>query len=525
MTEPRKILESTPLVFVVTLLAVLSVQAVTQFADGDLWGRLGLAALWVGSGKFPYHDVFSFTARGADWIDHEWLSGVLFYSLLRGFGEAGFLIFKDLVITAVLFSIFYLHRRIYRVTSNYALLGLLATIPMTSIGFRATIRCQVFSLLFFLLFLLWLEMIRLKKRNDQAVLALIPLGILWTNLHGGFLAGLLLILGYGAGKVWQQRSLWSGRFYFVTSALIFAGTVISPYGLSYPLFFLRAWTFDRSDISEWTPLWHFSSDQWMVWTFIFLVGGFVFLRLFVWREKNEDIRSLAGPLAAIVLLISLTLMAYHRFQMFLAFGTVALLPVFLPAHLFARRWAPEFKLRPSHLVVIGAIFFAAKNFTSPNSHPLTAPLPSIVFPAGAVQYLRETHAQGHLVAPLFAAEFMTWALYPNMRVAFDGRFEELYSLAEIRSWLNFLRTPISAASAEVAEGPIARGADWIITPLTTPGAALSLSKNDKWVMEYQDSLFTLWHLHGKKILVQTPDQDFDPTIESFLSDRDLERFK
>ena len=61
-----------------------------QFADPDLWGRLSIAALIFQNGRFPYHDVFSYTASHARWIDHEWLSGMAFYTILAHLGEPAF---------------------------------------------------------------------------------------------------------------------------------------------------------------------------------------------------------------------------------------------------------------------------------------------------------------------------------------------------------------------------------------------------------------------------------------------------
>src|SRR6202012_4194785 len=88
MLRPRQILESTPLTFVACLIALVAVQASRQFADADLWGRLSGAGLWLGSGNFPYRDTLSFTAPSQPWIDHEWLSALIFYGVLREFGEA-----------------------------------------------------------------------------------------------------------------------------------------------------------------------------------------------------------------------------------------------------------------------------------------------------------------------------------------------------------------------------------------------------------------------------------------------------
>ena len=43
------------------------------------------------------HDVLSYTSGGAEWIDHEWLSGVVFYEISRVGGGQALLYFSLLL--------------------------------------------------------------------------------------------------------------------------------------------------------------------------------------------------------------------------------------------------------------------------------------------------------------------------------------------------------------------------------------------------------------------------------------------
>src|SRR5262245_60414491 len=86
-----------------------------QFADPDLWGRLAIGAVIEQTGRVPLVDDFSFTARGSAWIDHEWLTGVVFHRVVSVLGEPGLIGLKYTALVVCLASVFALHRRVYRV--------------------------------------------------------------------------------------------------------------------------------------------------------------------------------------------------------------------------------------------------------------------------------------------------------------------------------------------------------------------------------------------------------------------------
>jgi hypothetical protein len=113
---------------------------------------------------------------------------------------------------------------------------------------------------------------------------------LWTNLHGSYLCGLVLLGCYALGKLidvaWSQRSVWAAlcdggvqRAAFLCELGLLA-TLINPYGLDLLVYNL---TFARSpnlaSIAEWMPL------------VILGVGGREFALslvalLFVWRHSK-----------------------------------------------------------------------------------------------------------------------------------------------------------------------------------------------------------------------------------------------
>jgi hypothetical protein len=50
-----------------------------NIADGDLWARLAQGACIWKTGHLIPKDLFAFTRVLAGYIDHEWLSGLIFF--------------------------------------------------------------------------------------------------------------------------------------------------------------------------------------------------------------------------------------------------------------------------------------------------------------------------------------------------------------------------------------------------------------------------------------------------------------
>src|SRR5438093_12111114 len=78
----------------------------------DYFWHLRTGELIVRTGHPPFHDAFSFTAAGKNWLDHEWLSQVLMYGLQETLGYAG-LVFTFAVVGLLSVGvIFYLLRKL-----------------------------------------------------------------------------------------------------------------------------------------------------------------------------------------------------------------------------------------------------------------------------------------------------------------------------------------------------------------------------------------------------------------------------
>ncbi|MFH0945791.1 MAG: hypothetical protein V2A76_11385, partial [Planctomycetota bacterium] len=62
--------------------------------DPDLFGRVAVGRLIEARGGVPEQDPFAYTRTKPVWIDHEWLSGVVFYRVARFGGDSALFLFK-----------------------------------------------------------------------------------------------------------------------------------------------------------------------------------------------------------------------------------------------------------------------------------------------------------------------------------------------------------------------------------------------------------------------------------------------
>jgi hypothetical protein len=163
----------------------------TTVADPDLWGHTlyGLRALELGVLVEPT-DPFSYTAAGARWVNHEWLTELQYGWLWKHFGSVGLVVWRDLLMIGV-FAFAALSFRDARASIGTAVILWLYSAQCLS-GFCVFVRPQVAT---FFLFACTLWILRRQwDRPRTAMIWILPLlSVAWVNLHGGFLAGMGLV--------------------------------------------------------------------------------------------------------------------------------------------------------------------------------------------------------------------------------------------------------------------------------------------------------------------------------------------
>ena len=165
------------LIAIVLVLVLALCAGLHTVGDNDMGWHLATGRWVVQHHAVPRTDVLSFTSAGKEWT-YPPFAGVLLYLTYIAFGYAGLSWFCALACLAV---VAYLVRR------GELASALLAMLAVGSIATRTAPRADLFTTVFFALFLgeLWAYHRGLRSR-----LWLLPvLMLLWVNLHPGFIAG------------------------------------------------------------------------------------------------------------------------------------------------------------------------------------------------------------------------------------------------------------------------------------------------------------------------------------------------
>lgn len=167
--------------------ALLLINGNPLLNDGDTYWHIAVGQWILDHGALPRVDIYSFTKQGEPWISTSWLAQILFakaYDWAGWSGPVALAAFASAVTFALL--AFYLGSR---VGEQYALLASLAALALTASHLLA--RPHVLAMPFMVL---WIGgMIAAADRREAPSFWLLPSMVLWANLHGGFVFGLMMV--------------------------------------------------------------------------------------------------------------------------------------------------------------------------------------------------------------------------------------------------------------------------------------------------------------------------------------------
>ncbi len=409
---------------VITFLLVAIVFSRTP-ADADLWWHLRAGQVMCESRNILLADVFSYTRAGAPWVNAFWLSELLLYGLhaLGGmFAVAAFVALTG----ALTFWIIY--RRLPGHPIRNAFLILLTAITAAPIWGP---RPQILSFLLVAVLDTWLA------NRPRANWILLPLFVLWANIHGGWIWGFLLLAAHIMGTFLQSLAASAETKTSLRNdalALIF-WTILAALALGLNPNGLAIWKlpFTQVDVSlqiqEWhSPDFHRLDFHPFLWTLFLLILaapfaprplnfpqlfktlGFAYLT-FVAQRNIALFAIVAAPLLA---------------EWFDAFAQT------LPAR--PRRLTPNPKPGAAASSLINLLIILMLSLAAfANLFVLTRPerIEANV-PAGAVTWIRENRPEGRIFNSYNWGGYLAWSL-PEYPVFIDGR-ADMYGDEMISQW-------------------------------------------------------------------------------------------
>ncbi|EKE02123.1 MAG: hypothetical protein ACD_20C00425G0020 [uncultured bacterium] len=423
MKHTRKIVFFITLFFVICMFSLIH-----NGVDRDIWHRLAVGSMFFQTGWILNHDIFAYTPTKDMWIDHEWGSGVIFYFLSNHFGDYGLIGLKVILAFAVL-SLILASNQLITTDKKYRISFYILTLVALWPGYGSTIRCQLFTYLFFTLWVYILERIR---RGENRFIWIFPATmLLWVNLHGGFVAGLGLLGLYTVGEFLNRKNPVK---YLKIIALTLPVTLINPYGIKFWHYMIEAITMPRPYITEWEPLNLFDKPgDWIGFKILLVMTILSFGYKLISKTKKLDwteitlvvvtlILSIRQERQAIFFVIIAAIFTYQHFYSAINSLFGEYLGKF--RNIFSEKQFELINFAREYTVYMVILLLSIANCIK-ISH-LTVVKPAD-YPVAAIEFIKINNLKGNLLVPFNWGSYALWKLHPQCLVSLDGRYEEVYT--------------------------------------------------------------------------------------------------
>jgi hypothetical protein len=454
--------------------------------------------------SFPRNDYFSYTAKGDPWFAWEWLSDVVMAVIHRYTGMNGLMLWAS-AIYSLAFTLLFVY--CFKRGGNVLLCVLLSGLA----GFAASVhwlaRPHLFTMFFLPLTLIILEKFEVSE-NGRWLWSLPPVFLVWTNLHGGFVAGVIVITIYALGH-WltsltsedeptRVRALRRAKSCAKTAAFCLAVSLVNPYGFHLYGHIFKSYVgsdYLLNRISEFrSPDFH-----------IDVVKYFEFLMLVVFVMAATTYRRLTFiEIGLVVFWTHMALVSARHIPLFV----IVMTPI------LARHWtsyleavSKDQRLRPwiqrvvepfrrysSNLgaiearfkgilypvVSVGIILIICLNRGQLLGHQvLEKGFDKKVFPVAAADFIEQENIEGKVFTTDQWGGYLIYRFFPRYPVFFDGR-SDMYGEKLMNNYLK-----LAYLEHDWHEVIDKYQFDWMVLPFNIPLPSL-MKQLPGWRMVYDD---------------------------------------
>jgi hypothetical protein len=377
----------------------------------------------------PSHDTLAIWTQGREWVDQQWLAQLLFYGLYA-FGGSKLALALHVVAAGGAFILaVVVARRRGGSTRSVCWIAVPTYFLLTWGSWNA--RAQSLALLLFVVLIALL--IRDAHSQSRRVFFVLPVLVLWANIHGTALTGALLVALWGLTYAIERRKqpfrAWAPRSALLVVAP-FACIFASPYAASLPSYY-KTMLFNsgfRQFVTEWSP----TAASVQTAPFYLLA----FLTVWLIGRNKERLLPFEKVLLAATLLIGLQTI---RGVIWFTLVALMLVPVALDDVLKPNTRAMRFQLLNRSLIAVslaGLVVAVGVVAAKPSSWFERS------YPSGILAAFDRVQARDPQMKVFANETYSDWLLLrrPELRgrLAFDIRFE-LLSKTELESMLKIRR--------------------------------------------------------------------------------------
>jgi hypothetical protein len=475
------------------LLATVALLGIRPLADGDVWWHLKTGEYFLQHRTFPDHDPFVFTAGGSRWIIRAWLTEVTFALVFRAAGAPGLILLKAALFTLAVGLLWRLGAAARCPAPAAALALLLAALTAWP---RLLERPESLS------FVLAAAALALLLREDsgRATYLLVPLQVLWANVHSSFLMGLLLPWPFVidlVGRRWRGTTALPGtaervalRRLLLVALLLWPASALTPEGarlVLYPFHMTRMPTYAVIDevrgLMTILQVCQGCLEEGIA--FLVLAAGTLAacaLQARAGRGAGPGTWLLATGAVAAPFAVYRLLPYAGLILAGVALRGLGVLASAVPAG--ARpRWRPVLAAWAAVLLLAFTAFHAVAGWR----FPFGLGVAPATFPEGAARFIVRAKAQGPLFNSLDFGSYLLWALYPHHRVFIHPAIWD--SLSDDRLVARFLRSARDPAAFDA----LAREyrVELLVLPSRFPSWGF-VAADPRWALVYWDEVASVY---------------------------------
>lgn len=366
-------------------------------------------------GVVPLADPFSYPMAGQPWVAHEWLAGLAMsyaYSLGRWYGVCVLTVLSLGVTLAILARFLLRH-----LPAPYVILLIVLAVIGLESHLLARPHVLVWPLIAF-----WVSELLIRSESGRSPpFWLLPLIVLWANMHGSFILGILFVLPLIVEAVLNAERTERNRIFRKWGcffALTFLACLITPFGWDGLAFAEKIVSMQSlATVGEWKPLTVKEFPPVLIWLGLLLVLG-----LRGWLKL---------PWIRLALLLGLGWQMMLHVRFYALFALLAPLLLAEPLAMSKRKWESESSAdssldrffewtsgssKPWAMLLAGCVLCATSyQLRQDNLQPEPA-----ITPSGALSFLKEAKLNGHGFNHYNYGGFLIWSEVP---VFMDGRID------------------------------------------------------------------------------------------------------
>ena len=481
--------------FLAIFVAIIGMGPRLMNQDGDLGRHLTLGRYIVETRTIPVADIFSFTKTGDPLTPHEWLADV-FFALADGLaGLNGVVWLTALVLAAASLLVYHYSSGLSNLRLLSLLIGLLGA---AAASVHWLTRPHIFTILFAAFWVGELEKMRLGLRKSWWIF---PLSMLfWVNIHGAFIAGILIWGCFYVGEVVEKGFKWPEHRHFLFAGMSsFLVSFINPDGIGIwrTGFGFLGNRYLVSHTAEYLPP---DFQNAAFWPFLLLI----FISILVLSYKRRSMNT-----AHSLLIAGWTVMALYSARN-IPLYVVAVVP-FLCAELAAVfvDWKDhpilsyilniEYKISSAEkmikggflgvlLVLITLVLFLNGSVLDMGKEGNQ--FQSDIFPVDAANWIDNESLEGNGFNHFPWGGYLLYRFWPERLVFIDGQ-TDFYGEALTREYEHVIT--VGNDWEEILEK---YDVDWVLIP-TGSKLSAALENNDLWSLDYDDPTAQLFVKVGK----------------------------